>query len=156
MKTVDVEGKFLQDLIVSDEAIFSLNSEANSSHVVQCAKRGKGYPNDHYVDFDPGEDKATVWMGLPGVVNFVDGGMDTRHYLRIERNSVVQIDFRRRNINRMEAWRQQDGASCHTSNQSIRYLRGQFPGKLISKKGDHHSPPHSPDLAKCNFFSWGF
>ena len=60
MKTIRVEGKFSQNLIVSDEASFSLNSEANSGHFVQYAKRGKGYPNNHYVDFDPGEDKVMV------------------------------------------------------------------------------------------------
>ena len=53
-------------------------------------------------------------------------------------------------------WWQQDGASAHTSNQSMQYLRGQFPGKVISKRGDWPWPPRSPDLTVCDFFLWGF
>ena len=53
-------------------------------------------------------------------------------------------------------WWQQDGAPCHTSNATMHYLRGQFPGKLMSKHGDWPWPPRSPDLAICDFFLWGY
>ena len=35
-------------------------------------------------------------------------------------------------------------------------LMGQFPGKVISKRGDIIRPPRSPDLAICDFFLWGY
>ena len=82
-----------------------------------------------------------VWTGVTGAgvllgPHFIRRGhkMDTQEYLRIFRYNVVQQDFRRHNINRLNAWWQQDGATVHTSNRSINYLRGQFPGKLISKR----------------------
>ena len=53
-------------------------------------------------------------------------------------------------------WWQQDGAPAHTSNQTLNDLRGQFPGKLISKRGDWPWPPRSPDLSVCDFFLWGY
>ena len=53
-------------------------------------------------------------------------------------------------------WWQQDGASAHTSNVALQYLRGQFPGRVVSKRGDWRWPPRSPDLAVCDFFLWGY
>ena len=53
-------------------------------------------------------------------------------------------------------WWQQGGASCHTSNASIRYLRGKFPGRLMGKRGDWPWPPRSPDLTVCVFFPWRY
>ena len=152
---------FLDNLITSDEAIFSLNSEVNTRNVVRYAERGTGHPDDHYVEFSQGEDKIMVWVGLTrqGVVlgpHFVEGRMDTREYLRIIRYNVIQRDFNRHNINRDVMWWQQDGAPAHTSNASMRYLRGQFPGRLMSKRGDFPWPPRSPDLAICDFFLWGY
>jgi hypothetical protein len=35
-------------------------------------------------------------------------------------------------------------------------LREMFPGKLISLRGDVGWPAHSPDLAPCDFFLWGY
>ena len=80
-----------------------------------------------------------VWVGLTGqgVVlgpHFIQGRMDTREYLRIIRYNVVQRELR--NVNRQEMWWQQDGLPAHTSNAAIRYLSGQFPGQLMSKRGD--------------------
>ena len=41
-------------------------------------------------------------------------------------------------------WWQQDGAPAHTSNVTLQYLRGQFSGRAMSKRGDwpcHHVLP---------------
>ena len=46
--------------------------------------------------------------------------------------------------------------AAHTSNLSMRYLRGQFTRRLMSKGGDWPWPPRSPDLAICDFFLWGY
>ena len=50
----------------------------------------------------------------------------------------------------------QDCAPAHTSNASLRYLRGQFPGRVMSKRGGWPWAPRSPDLAVCDFFLWGY
>ena len=40
---------------------------------------------------------------------------------------------------------------------SNKYLRGQFPGKVVvSKRGDRGWPPGFPDLTVCDFFLWGY
>lgn len=50
---------------------------------------------------------------------------------------------------------QQDGATCHTSNETIDLLREKFPDRVISRRGDHNWPPRSCDLTPCDFFLWG-
>ena len=44
--------------------------------------------------------------------------------------------------------------ACQQCND--RYLRGQFPGRVISKHGDWPWPPRSPDLTVCDFFLWWY
>src|SRR3978361_1203232 len=35
-------------------------------------------------------------------------------------------------------------------------LRVMFPGRIISRFGDIHCPPRSPDLSIPDFFLWGY
>jgi hypothetical protein len=102
-----------------------------------------------------------VWVGLTrtGIVlgpHFVQGNLDTREYLRIIRYNVVQRDFPINDIDRNAMFWQQGGAPLHTSNATMQCLRGQFPGRVISKHGDWPWPPRSPDLTVCDFFLWGY
>lgn len=53
-------------------------------------------------------------------------------------------------------WFQQDGATCHTSNESLPVVKEMFPEKLISRRGDILWPPRSPDLSPADFFLWGY
>jgi hypothetical protein len=50
-------------------------------------------------------------------------------------------------------WYKQDGATCHTSNQTMNMLRGFFQDRLISK---NVWPPRSPDLSPPDFLLWGY
>lgn len=57
----------------------------------------------------------------------------------------------------MEAfWFQQDGATAHTARRSRQLLQEQFPGRVISLRGDVSWPPRSPDLSPCDYFLWGY
>ena len=47
---------------------------------------------------------------------------------------------------------QQDGATCHTSNVSMREIESFFQDRIISK---YLWPPRSPDLTPADFFLWG-
>ena len=47
---------------------------------------------------------------------------------------------------------QQDGATCHTSNASMRGIESFFKDRIISK---NIWPPVSPDLPSADFFLWG-
>jgi len=147
LQMVNGQNNFLDNFIVSDEAIFSLNSEVNSRNVIKYSPYGQGHPPDHYIEFKQGADQVMVWMGLTGSgqvlgPHFVGGRLDTREYLRIIRYHVVQGDFRRLNIQRGNVWWQQDGAPAHTSNRSINYLSGQFPGRVLSSRGSTVTGPH--------------
>ena len=51
-------------MIVSDEAIFSMNSEVNTRYVIKYAECGHGHPAEHYVEFEQGPDKIMVWVGI--------------------------------------------------------------------------------------------
>ena len=47
---------------------------------------------------------------------------------------------------------QQDGATCHTSNESMTEIESFFDGRFISKA---LWPPRSPDFSPPDFFVWG-
>ena len=47
--TVPQIPDFLDKLVVSDEAVFRLNSEINSRNVRNYVAKGDGHPDDHYV-----------------------------------------------------------------------------------------------------------
>ena len=47
---------------------------------------------------------------------------------------------------------QQDGATCHTSNESMNEIESFFDDRIISKA---LWPPRPPDLSPPDFFLWG-
>lgn len=53
-------------------------------------------------------------------------------------------------------WFQQDGATPHTTRESINALQRLFPGHIISRRGNIEWPPRSPDLTACDYFLWGY
>ena len=161
VNTLTQNPGFLDQLVVSDEAILSLNSEVNTHNAIHYAPYGQEHLANHFVEFEQGADSVMVWIGLTraGDVlgpHFTQGNLNTREYLRIIRYHVIQRAFPRNNINRQVMWWQQDGAPAHKSNNMLeQYLRGQFPGRVTSERGDWRWPPRSPDLSVCDFFLWG-
>ena len=69
---------------------------------------------------------------------------------------------RRRTITRDEQWFQQDGATPHTSSNTLSWLRQRFEDRLISRRCDveraSHSPnsPHPPLRPHPHFYLWGY
>ena len=55
-----------------------------------------------------------------------------------------------------DMWFQQDGATCHTANETMALLRNKFNGRVISRNGDVNWPPRSCDLTTLDFFLWGY
>lgn len=53
-------------------------------------------------------------------------------------------------------WFQQDGATCHTSNDSMEVVDELFPNKVISGRGNINWSPRSPDLSPLDYFAWGY
>ncbi|GFN74049.1 hypothetical protein PoB_000055500 [Plakobranchus ocellatus] len=50
----------------------------------------------------------------------------------------------------------QDGATPHTSNESLTWLRQRFPDRLISRRCDPEWAPHLPGLNPPDFYLWGY
>ena len=53
-------------------------------------------------------------------------------------------------------WFQQDGATAHTSRETMDLLRRQFGEQLISRFGPVSWPPRSCDITPLDFFLWGY
>ena len=49
---------------------------------------------------------------------------------------------------------QWDGATCHTSGETIAFLSTKFPSRVISRKGDTNCPPRSRNLTPLDYFLW--
>ena len=63
-----------------------------------------------------------------------------------------QRDLPRNNINRQVMWWQQDGAPAHTNNVTLKYLRGQFPGRVMSNVETGHGHHVLPNWQFVTFF----
>ena len=51
---------------------------------------------------------------------------------------------------------QQDGATCHTSGETIDLLREKFRVRVISRNSDYNWPPRSCNVTHLDFFIWGY
>jgi len=59
-------------------------------------------------------------------------------------------------VNVEELWFQQDGATCHTTRDTINLLQETFDERLISCKGPVHWSPRSCDITPLDYFLWGY
>ena len=50
-----------------------------------------------------------------------------------------------------DVYTQEDGAMCHTSGETVGFLRTKFPGRVIYRNGDYNWPPRSCDLTPLDF-----
>lgn len=63
----------------------------------------------------------------------------------------------------LKKWKSKDWKKCdfskmvsHTSCKTMQILKDIFPGHLISRNGDLHWPPRSPDLTAPDYSLWDF
>ena len=73
--------------------------------------------------------------------------MNTASYLESFNEFVDQLD----DDELRNGYFQQDGATCHTSNESMTEIESFFDDRIISKA---LWPPRSPDLSPPDFFLW--
>ena len=59
-------------------------------------------------------------------------------------------------INVDDVYFQQDGTTCHTSDETIGLFFLKLPGQVISLNGDCNWPPRSCDLTPLDIFIWGY
>ena len=64
-----------------------------------------------------------------------------------------------KDVDRYQYWFQQDGATCHTTNDVLNWLYFRFGHRIISNKigeaGEAEWPPHSPCHSPCDYWLWG-
>ena len=68
---------------------------------------------------------------------------------------TVLSHFPKRKLKSKKYWWQQDGASCHCSNESMDELKKIFGTRLISLRSEIEWPAHSPDLNPLDYTFWG-
>jgi len=79
---------------------------------------------------------------------FFHESFNTARYLEIFNEFVEQLD----DDELRNDYFQQDGATCHTSNESRAEIESFFDDRIISKA---LWPPRSPDFSPPDFFLWG-
>ena len=79
--------------------------------------------------------------------------VNTERY--IEKLEMFVQNLRRKRIPLRDAWLMQDGATPHTSRESLRWLSRHFQERIVSLKTEFELAPHSPDLNPLDFNLWG-
>ena len=154
----------IMDLIFfSDEAHFHLSGHVNKQNLRFWAQ---AQPHEHVLR-PLSVEKVTVWcaIGRNGIIGPYwsedDNGrpvtVNTERYVEMMRRKFIPALRRKCGVDMNTVIYQQDGATPHTSNVSLEYLRRYFPGnRLISRRTDNPWPAHSPDLSPPDFFLWGY
>ena len=158
---IDMDPDFLDDVWFSDEAHFLLSGHMNSKNNIFW---GTAPPED-VLERPLHSVKCTAWVaiskhGIIGPFWFEDEQersvtVNTHRYIEVLRKFWTTLGRRARLI-RTEQWFQQDGATPHTSNQTLTWLRQRFQERLISRRCDSEWAPHSPDLNPPDFYLWGY
>ena len=163
---LEQDGRFLEDVVIGDEAGFSLNASVNTHNIQEYHPRGEQPLNFQYLRNDD-RHKLTVWAGLMGnwtVIGsfFFRQNIDGDDYLRLINEELVPAlqhfpRYRgRRNDRFQRPWWLQDGAPCHRRRAVTDRLTELFENRVIALNRAVEWPPRSPDLKPLDFFLWGY
>ncbi|KAI6661873.1 hypothetical protein LOD99_9756 [Oopsacas minuta] len=117
----------------------------------------------HKSHFTP--QKVTVWAALSGNKIIGPFSFENENGITVMVNSERYIGILERFWEELDAtcgprrtrqYLQQDGATPHTSNITIKWLRDHFKSLIISKICTIEWSPLSPDLSALDCFLWGF
>ena len=158
LEQLEVDANFGEKIIFSDEAHFWLNGFVNKQN---CRIWGESNPQQmQQLPMHP--EKLTVWCGLwsGGIIGPFffknDGGATVtvngiRYRAMIKEFLFPKLD----DIDADDIWFQQDGATCHTANETMNLLK-KFGESIISRNGPVNWPPRSCDVTPLDFFLWGY
>ena len=85
---------------------------------------------------------------------FIEGSINQFVYKELLEEKVGPLLKHR--ATREQLYFMQDGATCHTTQLNLEFLRSKFVDRVISNKTDLPWPPNSPDLNALDFFSGDF
>lgn len=160
----------IEDIIFSDECILGPNLGSNRQN--DRIRRVIG-------DFDPYESlhesartkSVHVFVAIhskagvigPYFIEDIDDPEDLRktltahRYVTFLRNQFVPDLGRKLTQEQFDrCWFQQDGASSHSAQLSLQFLRQIFGSRVISLKTSFEWPPHSPDCNPLDYWFWSF
>ena len=148
---------FIDKMIMTDEAHFWMDGYINKQNW-----RFWGSENPmEVIERTSNPQKCTVWCGItseaiigPYFFEDTDGhqiNVNGIRYRQMIREIVLPFIE-----NKPDMWFQQDGATCHTANETMNLLRDNFGDRIISRRGNIEWPPRSPDLNAPDFFLWGY
>lgn len=158
---VQVEDDWLENILWSDEAHFTLSSGVNTKNCVIWASE-----NPHACIGQPLHDKkVTVWCGF--TADFILGpyffeNEETHEAVTVNgvRYKKMVADFvipqlRVKNCLEVTTF-MQDGATPHVCLPVRQLLREHFGNRIISRHFEMEWPPRSPDLNPLDFWLWGY
>ncbi|KAL4494420.1 hypothetical protein ABPG72_019830 [Tetrahymena utriculariae] len=150
----EMESKFIQNIVFSDEASFGLDGSVNLHNAYYYS-----YNNPHQTISKSMKSPAiTYWAMLSyndGLVNYVycENTVNTAIYCDILNETVVPYFKKKGNE---QLFFQQDGAPPHFSNDARNILNTQLQYRWIGRGGPIEWPPRSPDLSINDFWLWGY
>lgn len=142
------EPGVLDRTFFSDEAWFHLSGYVSSQNSRVWASE-----NPHeFVEKPLHSLKVGVWCAMSrrriiGPIFFTQTITAERY-----RNEIIMPFLAELTDDEKNGYFQQDGATAHTANSSLRFLSDVFQERLISKG---LWPPRSPDLSVLDFYLWG-
>ncbi|GFY00338.1 transposable element Tc3 transposase [Trichonephila clavipes] len=108
-------------------------------------------------------EKLTVWCALwaGGIIGPYFFKNDEGHNVTVngDRYRAMITNFFIPELNNhdvQELWFQQDGATCHTANATMDYLKDTFGDRLISRFGPVNWSPRSCDFTPLDYFLWSY
>jgi len=81
--------------------------------------------------------------------------VNKEHYMVVLNKYWASLG-RRRGVLRASQWFQHDGATPHTANETLAWLKQRFEKRIISRRCNVEWAPHSPDLNTPDFYLWRF
>lgn len=157
---MDNDDEWINNVWFSDEAHFYLNGNVNS----QNCRTWSSEPPDEVNERPLHSAKCTAWCaisanGIIGPLWFEEHGttvtITQERYRRIL-DCFYALLQGQQDLHFESQWFQQDGATPHTANETMRKLEEMFNGRIISKRSDFLWSPRSPDLSPLDFFLWGY
>lgn len=155
LEQLELDANFGKKIIFSDEAHFWLNGFVKKQN---CRIWGDSNPQQiQQLPMHP--EKLTVWCGLwsGGIIGpfFFKNDAEVTVTVNGVRYKAMINQFLFPKIDDLDAddiWFQQDGATCHTANETINLLKTMFDESIISRNGPVNWPPRSCDLTPLDFF----
>jgi hypothetical protein len=154
--------RFLSNVVVGDEAIFSMNGHVSTQNVRCYAP--KGQPPDFKFERHHSREKLHVWIGLCGNGEligpyFFNRNVNGRTYGDMLTQFVfpaISRIFQKFGLVFDGIWWIQDGAPAHRTLLVRRMLQQKFEDRIVALHHGIEWPPRSPDLTPCDFFLWGY